>query len=199
MSAIGAVLGKLGKVPFIVWLWILQLFLLINAPLIAPAEQVDTLRTILIIYIIAELMFLDFLPRVPGGRMNFNQSIPWMVGGFIVAVIVVTGVGFVHGLSAQTYALSAPIYLIVLNAIVIGVAETFIFQATLPALITPIPAQILFGVFHASAYQGDIMAVILATFAGFVFYAITKYTNMFAACGVHAGYNVAVLKLLQVI
>jgi hypothetical protein len=199
MSAIGAVLGKLGKVPFIVWLWILQLFLLVNAPVIAPPEQVDTLRTIMIVYMIAELMFLDFLPRVPGAKMNLNQSIPWMVGGFVVAVVVVTGVGFVQGLSAQTYALSAPIYLIVLNAVVIGVAETFIFQATLPALITPIPAQILFGIFHTSAYGGDIMAVILAILAGFVFYAITKYTNMYTAMGAHAGYNVAVLHLLTVI
>jgi len=199
MQPVGAVLGKLGKVPFIVWLWILQLFLLVNAPVIAPPEQVDALRTIMIVYMIAELMFLDFLPRVPGAKMNLNQSIPWMVGGFVVAVVVVTGVGFVQGLSAQTYALSAPIYLIVLNAVTIGVAETFLFQATLPALITPIPAQVFFAVFHVSAYGGDIMAMVLAFFAGLVFYAITKYTNMFVAMGAHSGYNVAVLHLLQVI
>jgi len=199
MSAIGAVLGKLGKVPFIVWLWIAQLFLLIQAPSIVAPDQVDTLQTILIVYIVAELMFLDFLPRVPGAKMNFNQAIPWMVGGFVVAVVVVTGVGFVRGLGVQNYALSAALYLIVLHAIVIGVAETFIFQATLPTLITPVPAQILFGVFHASAYGGDIVAIILAIMAGFVFYAITKYTNMYTAMGVHAGYNVAVLHLLEVI
>ena len=199
MSAVGAVFSKLGKVPFIVYLWIIQLFLLINAPIIAPAGQVDTLRTILIIYIIAELMFLDFLPKVPGARMNLNQAIPWMVGGFIATVVIVTGIGFVYGFSIQTYALNSPIYLIVLHSAVIGVSETFIFQATLPKLITPVPAQILFATFHTSVYGGDIISIVVAFFAGIVFYTITKYTNMFAACGVHAGYNVAVLKLLQVI
>lgn len=199
MFAVSAVLAKLGKVPFIVWLWILQLFLLINVSSIAPAGQVDTLRTILIVYIIAELMFLDFLPKVPGGSMNLNQAIPWMVGGFIAAVVIVTGIGFVHGFGVQTYALDSPIYLIVVHSAIVGVSETFIFQATLPKLITPIPAQILFGIFHISAYGGDVMAIILAIMAGFIFYAITKYTNLFVSMGAHAGYNVAVLHLLTVI
>jgi hypothetical protein len=199
MSAVGAVFSKLGRVPFIVWLWIIQLFLLINAPIIAPAGQVDTLRTILIIYIIAEIMFLDFLPKVPGGLMNLNQAIPWMVGGLIVAVVVVTGIGFVYGFEVQSYALSSPIYLTVLHTAVVGVSETFIYQATLPKLITPIPAQILFGLFHVSAYGGDIVAMVMAIMAGLVFYAVTKYTNMFASMGAHAGYNTAVLHLLSVI
>ena len=199
MPTVGAVLSKLGKVPFIVWLWIIQLFLLINAPVIAPAGQVDTLRTILIVYIIAELMFLDFLPKVPGGGMNLNQAIPWMVGGFIAAVVIVTSIGFVHVFGVQTYALDSPIYIIVLHTAIVGVSETFIFQATLPKLITPVPAQILFGLFHVSAYGGDLMAIVIAVMAGLVFYAITKYTNMFASMGVHAGYNVAVLHLLTVI
>lgn len=199
MGAIGAVLGKLGKVPFIVWLWILQLFLLVNAPAIAPVDQVNTLRTTLIVYMIAELMFLDFLPKVPGAKMNLNQAIPWMVGGFIVAVVIVTGVGFAGGFGVQTYALSSPIYLIVLHTIIVGVSETFIFQVTLPKLITAIPAQILFGIFHVSAYGGDFLAILMAIGAGLIFYVITKYTNMFASMGAHAGYNVGVLRLLTVI
>ena len=199
MPPVSAVIHRLGVVPFIVWLWIIQLFLLINAPVIAPIDKVDAFRTVLIVYIVAELMFLDFMPKVPGANMNLNQAIPWMVGGFVVAAIIIAGAGFIKGLGVQTYAVDAPMYLIILHTSIVGVAETFIFQATLPKLITPIPAQVLFGVFHVSAYGGDIMSVLLAIVAGLIFYAITKYANMYAAMGTHAGYNVAIQKILTVI
>lgn len=199
VSSIGATLSTIRKVPFIVWLWIAQLFLLINAPAIAPAGQVETFRTILIIYMIAQLMFYKVAPKVRGLQMNLNQAIPWFVGGFIATVLFITGIQGIQGLEVQTYAVTAAAYMIILHSVVVAVAEELVFRGFLPSLITVVPAQILFGLFHVSAYGGALPAILIAIVAGFVFYGIMRVTNIWTAMGCHAGYNIGVLAIFGVL
>jgi len=192
-------LARIRQVPFIVWLWIAQAFLLINASSIAPADEVSNFQTILIIYMLLQVAFYSLAPKVRGLRMNLNQAIIYFVGGFVATMFVMTGFQALRGLEMQTYAVSAAIYLIVLHTLVVAVAEELIFRGFLTALITVVPAQIAFGLFHASAYGLGPMPIITAIIAGFVFYGIMRYTNIWAAMGVHAGYNIAVLQVMAVI
>lgn len=199
LRTVGATFHTLRKVPFIVWLWIAQLFLLINASAIAPPAEVGTFQTILIIYMLAQLMFFRFAPKVRGLQMNLNQAIPWFVGGLVVTMFVLVGVQGIRGLEVQTYAVSAAVYLIIMHTLVVAVSEELVFRGLLPAIITFVPAQILFGLFHWSAYGGGLWAILIAIIAGFLFYAITRYVNIWAAMGSHAGYNLAVLQIFGVL
>ena len=199
LPSLSATLGKLRRVPFIVWLWIAQLFLLINASAIAPPEQVEIFRSVLIIYMLAQLMFFRFAPRVAGLQMNLNQAIPWFVGGFVATLFIITGFQSLRGLEIQTYAVGAAVYLIIMHTLVVAVAEEMIFRGLLPAIITFVPAQILFGFFHYAAYGGVVSSILIAIIAGFVLYGIMRYTNIWVAMGVHAGYNIGVLHIFGVL
>jgi membrane protease YdiL (CAAX protease family) len=186
--------AALRKVPFIVYLWILQAFLLVNAPVIAPAGQVDSFRTILIIYMVLQIAFYTLSPRIPGLQMNLNAAIIWFVGAFVVTTFVLVGIQGLRGtMATQTYAVGASTYLIVMHACVVAVSEEVIFRGSLPLLISPIPAQIAFGLFHWSAYGGDLTSLLIAIFAGFLFYVIMRKTNIWTTMGIHAAYNLVVL------
>ena len=192
-------LARIRQVPFIIWLWIAQAFLLVNASSIAPAGEVGNFQTILLIYMLLQIAFYSLAPRVHGLKMNLNQAVIWFVGAFVATMFVMTGVQAFRGLEVQTYAVGAAVYLIVLHTLVIAVAEELVFRGFLPILITVVPAQIAFGFFHYSAYGGALMGILVAIIAGFVFYGIMRYTNIWAAMGVHAGYNVAILQVFGVL
>jgi membrane protease YdiL (CAAX protease family) len=193
-------LGPLRRVPFIVWLWIAQLFLLINAPAISSPADVEKFRTIIITYMIAQLMFMSVLPIIKGIKFNLNMAIAWFVGGFVVTLLVVTGFQFLkNGLQMQTYSVSAAMYAIVLHAVVVAVSEELVFRGELPAIISVIPAQVLFGLFHYSAYGGNPLSILIAIIAGFVFYGVMKFTNIWTAMGAHAAWNVAILQIFGVL
>jgi len=204
-SQISAATRKIRKVPFILWLWVAQFFLLVNAPIIAKPEQVDMFRTTLIIYMIGQVLFFKLGSKVPGLNMNMNMALPWFAGGFIGTVLVITGIQAIRevtiaGLQTQMYSLSAAVYFIVLHALVVGVAEELMFRGFLVQIFTVVPAQIFFGLFHASAYGGDLFSIIVAVGAGFIFYTAMKFSgNIWLACGIHAGYNIGVLRVFGVL
>lgn len=191
--SLGATLGTLRRVPFVAWLWIFQAFLLVNAPAIAPTGEVDKFRTILMIYMILQVAFYTLAPRVKGLKMNVNQALIWFVAGFVITVFVLAGFRGLTGLEVQTYAVGASIYLILMHALVVAVAEELIFRGFMPLLITAIPAQIAFGLFHWSAYGGGMMSILTAIAAGLIFYAIMRYTNIWTVMGIHGAYNLVVL------
>ena len=186
-------LATLKKVPFIVWLWIAQAFLLVNIDAIAPAGETEHYRMILVVYMILQIAFFKFAPKVPGFQMNLNQALIWFVAGFVVTVFVVAGFRGLGGLEVQTYAVGAPIFLVILHTLIVAVAEEAVFRGFLPLLITPVLAQIAFGVFHYSAYGGDMMSILIAIFAGFLFYFVMRKTNIWTVMGAHAGYNLVML------
>lgn len=195
-ASISKTWNVIRNVPFIVWLWIAQLFLLIEAPVIVSAEAVNSLRMTLLVYMLAQLMFIGpniLKIKVPGLQMNINQSLPWFVGGFIVTVIAVGGFSKLPSFGIETYSLSAPFYLIIFHAAVVAVSENLVFFGLLSSIVTPYVACPLFGIFHAAAYDLDYIAIFVAIVAGFVFYAIIKVTNIWMSMGVHAGYNVQVI------
>ena len=196
---IKATASAMKRVPFLVWLWIVQLFLLIQAPAIAPPGQVETFRTMLIIYMLGQVMFFSLAPQIKGLKATPNIGLPMFVIGFVVAVTVISGLQWIRGFGMQTYSVSAASYLIITHTVIVGVSETLLFQGFLAKLITPLPAQVLFGVFHYTAYGGDVFSIFIAIGAGLVFYVIASRVSIYAAAGCHSGYNVAVLQILGVI
>lgn len=187
-------LATFKKIPFIVWLWILQAFLLVNAEAIAPAGQVEQFRTILIIYMLLQIAFFRFVPRVPGLQMNLDQALIWFVGGFVVTTFVLAGFRGISGLlKIQTYAVGASIYLIIMHTLVVAVAEELVFRGFLPLLISPILAQIAFGIFHFSTYGGNMISILMAILAGLLFYIIMRRANIWTVMGIHGAYNLVVL------
>lgn len=178
------------RVPFLIWLFIIQLFLLVNVSLIAEAGQVETFRTVLIVYMLGEVLFYAVARNKPNLNLDINRALPYFVGGFVITTLMMLSVGYVaRGMEVTGYATNAFVYLIVLHSFVVAVAEELIFRGLLPSLITWLPSQILFSLFHASAYGWDVSALVVAFVGGCVFYGITKYTNIFMAMGCHAGYN----------
>ena len=190
-------LGALRKIPFFVWLLLLQAFLLVNAPAIAPPNSVDTTRSALIVYMLMTATLMPLVPRQAWMKVGLNESIAFFVGGLVVGSFVfaafrelVTGV--------FSLSLSGPLYLLVLHVFVVATSEEIIFRGLLPVIITPALAQVFFGFFHFYAYGGSLIGIFIAIIAGFIFYAITRYLNIWAAVGIHAAYNATVLGILSV-
>ena len=185
---------SLKRVPFIVWIYLLQAAILVNAEVIAPPGMVDRFRTIIITYMLMQMVFLRVAPRVPGLRMNLNAALIYFVGAFVVTTFVLAGLRAIPQVGLQAYAVAAPMFLIILHASVVAVAEELIFRGALPLVITVIPAQFSFGLFHFAAYGGDWMMILMAITAGFIFYGIMRFTrNIWAPIGVHLAINLYAL------
>ena len=191
--AIGATLHTLRRVPFVVYILILQAWILVNAQAIAPAGQVEQFRTILIVYMLLLVVFVRLAPNIPGINMTLNQASIWFVAGFVATTFIVTGFMGLRGLAVPTYAVGATSYLIILHAGVVGIVEELIFRGALTQLITPIPAAAAFAAFHYAAYGADVMGMLIAFAAALIFYVIMRYTNIWVVAGTHAAYNLGVL------
>ena len=192
MELLSSIPKAIRKTPFYVWLLLAQAALLVNASVIAPAEEVGRFQTVLLVYMVLTTAFLALTPKQPWMRANLNQAVAWFTGGFVGGVLLLTSFQalprFFGALSV-----SGPVYLTLTHALVVAVSEEWIFRGFLPALITVIPAQIAFGVFHFAAYGGNWWAMLIAIVAGFLFYAIARYTNIWTAIGIHAAYNTVIL------
>jgi membrane protease YdiL (CAAX protease family) len=136
--------------------------------------------------------FFALVPRLPWMKANLNQAIAWFTGGFVGGVVLFTSILALPKFFG-VMALTGPIYLTLMHTLVVATSEEWIFRGFLPELITPIPAQIAFGVFHFAAYGGDWWAILMAIVAGFVFYLISRYTNIWTAIGIHSAWNVTIL------
>jgi membrane protease YdiL (CAAX protease family) len=185
-------LGQLRRVPFFVWLLLAQAFLLVNASAVAPAGEVGRVQSVLLMYMVLTTAFFVLVPKLPWMKATLNQGIAWFVGGFVAGVVLFSAVreiprffGFLE--------VSGPVYLTTVHLLVVATSEEFIFRGFLPELITPIPAQVAFGLFHFAAYGGDWIAMLVAMVVGFVFYLIARYTNIWTVIGLHAAYNTVVL------
>jgi membrane protease YdiL (CAAX protease family) len=175
-----------------VWLLLAQAFLLINASVIAPPGEAEHIQTTLLVYMVLTTAFFALVPRLPWMKTNLNQAIAWFVGGFVGGVVLLTSVQALPKFFGAM-ALTGPVYLTLMHTLVVATSEEWIFRGFLPELITPIPAQIAFGLFHFAAYGGDWWAILTAIVAGFVLYLIARYTSIWMSIGAHAAINTVIL------
>ena len=190
-------LGIIRRVPMLVWIFLALGFLLVNAPIIAPAGEVQNFQTLLLVYLVLMVAFLGLVPHLPGLHVPFNTAVLWWVGGFVATVFIMTGIQGISGLglAVPTYAIGAASYLIVMHAIVVASAEEIIFRAALPKLITPVLAAGAFAIFHAAAYALDPMGILIAFIAGIFFWILATRFSIFLAIGCHGGYNISQIML----
>jgi len=117
-----------------------------------------------------------------------------------VTTFVLAGFRAIPQVGLQAYAVGAPMFLIILHAGVVAVAEELIFRGALPLVITVIPAQISFGLFHFAAFGGDWAMILMAIVAGFIFYGIMRLTGtIWASVGTHLAWNFYALGILGLI
>jgi len=187
-------IAKLRQLPLTIWMFIALAFMFVNASAFVPQGEMERFRSVMTIYMIMLLLFLPYAKKAVGYQLNLNKAIAYLAGGFVITVFVMTAFrAVIPALAGQTYVVGAPIYFLVLHIFVVAFSEEMIFRGALSTLITPIPAAVAFGVFHVSAYGGSISSIFVAIVAGLVFFVIMKKTNIWAAIGVHAGWNSVML------
>jgi membrane protease YdiL (CAAX protease family) len=181
------------RMPFFVWLLIGQAWLLVNASLIAPEGMAERTQTLILVYMVLSLAFI-VVTGVRPLKGTLNQQIVGFVGGMVGTIVLLSAMREIPRIFAvPAISATAATYLIILHAIVIAASEEVIFRAALPKIMTPIPAQVVFGLFHLAAYHLDWMAVLIAMVAGIILYFIADRLGLQWSIGVHAGYNLAVL------
>ncbi len=201
LPPLGVMFRALRRVPFALWLMIALFFMLAGAEQIAPTGEAKHFENVIIFYILFQVALLAYWrKRPPWMRATLNQGIAWFVGGFVVTVFILVGMGIVRGalgFETATYATTAPIYLMATHAIVVAFSEEAIFRGMLShhTMLTAIPANIGFAIFHVWAYHGNVFSMCIAFVAGILFYIIMRKTNIFAAMGVHGGFNTWALGL----
>jgi len=186
-------LGTLRRVPFVIWLLLAQFFVFAGASQIAPLGEAEHLKEIIIFYILFQVALLAYWKkRPPWMRATLNQSIAWFTGAFVVTVFVLVGIGAARGwlgFGVPTYAIAAPLYLLVVHGLVVAASEELIFRGMLSQIITPVPGAAGFAIYHTWAYQGNPFSIFIAFIAGMFFYLLMVKTNIWAAVGVHFGWN----------
>lgn len=199
LPPLGAMFGTLRRVPFVIWLLLTQFFVFAGASQIAPIGEAEHLREIIIFYILFQVALMAYWRKRPKWmRATLNQGIAWFTGGFVVTVFILVAIGAARGwmgFETTTYSTTAPIYLLISHALVVAFSEEAIFRGLLCNIITAIPANVGFAIFHYWAYGGNWFSMAIAFVAGIFFYIIMRKTNIFAAMGVHGGFNTWALGL----
>lgn len=187
------------RLPFSIWLLILQTFLLINTELFFSPEVAERVRFVILTYMVFTLYGIVF----------FGRSPPWLSRPAEVALR-----DFVVGLAVTTLILSTfttvnsfefllpwdtsdpvkqNLALVAFEAFIVAASEETVFRGILPTFVGAVPAQLIFGLFHYVAYGGDWGGILFAAMAGMIFFFIRQKTSIYTSMGVHTAWNIFVL------
>jgi len=184
------------KLPFSVWLLILQTFMLVNTEAFFPGDVAENARFVILTYMVFTLAGLTVFGKIPGW---FTLPAEIALRHFVLGLLVTSATLMVFFSPAALqfifpYATYDPVRtnlaLVFFQAFVVATSEELVFRGVLPTFLGWLPAQFLFGLFHFVAYGGDWSAILFATAAGILFYAIASSVSIYTAMGGHTAGNI---------
>lgn len=189
---------KLKSIKLSIVILILQSFLLVNAPLFVKAGEVESYRFLILTYMALLIGFEAFVGQGVFKTASLGDGLFYFSIGLLGGSLVLTGGEFIGSLQTFEFARSAPVIVLITQAVVVASSEELIFRSYLPAAIGGIPSQFAFAAFHAAAYGLVLQSVFIALVAGFFFYIVAKYTSLWTAVGLHLSWNLWSLGVLSI-
>ncbi len=187
-----------------VFVTILQLFLYVNAPLIFPEPYVPKVQSIILLYMIVNFgfSFLYFYipnikaPLVPRDVTKpFWEQLIWFFVSFFIFASLLKAIPLPNSSHIfqieQTLKIALPF--MILFSFVVAYTEELVFRGILPRILTDIGSNILFGLFHFYAYQGNMYSILIAIIFGFIFSIIRDKLGLMGAVGMHTAWNLKIM------
>ncbi len=208
-------LSKAGQVavsvPIAFLAIIIDLYLLVNGSnLFQSAFQTGEVNThVLEIYLLMDGAVLFIVPFQKSQFINVKAPdlIFWVLGFFFTGILIGNVYKPLIPVHSATYELAA----LVFEIFVVTFSETWIFLGAIQTFLMQRKVKlaflwqgIAFGLFHYTAYGGDVFAMIQAiafgTIMGLIYYATWSLKKpdegLALAWGIHSGWNVALLTTL---
>lgn len=190
---------SLFKLPFSVWLLILQGFLLINTEIFFPPQIADRIRFVILTYVVLTLAGISvFGASPPWFKQPAEVALRYFVTGLVTTTMLLslfTNVSVFEFLLPwdTTDPVKQNLALVAFEAFIVAASEETVFRGILPYFVGWLPAQLIFGVFHYVAYGGDWSGILFASLAGMLFYQIAARSSIYTAMGVHTAWNIFAL------
>lgn len=205
---------EVGALPFVIFLIVIQLFLLVNINSFVPASQVDKYKTALMSYMILTAFFVGLTQRkdsferkgLPFFSDSFVKGLTKFLIGFL-AIWVVFG-AFLNPSHASGDKIGSEF---IFFTLVVAVSEELIFRYGLPrffyifmrgnSVSSPkgvesgtamVLSNVFFAVFHSTVYHFDATSIMYAFVAGLLLYGVASKFGIEYSMGAHASYNLIV-------
>ena len=188
---------KIKNLQFGVVTLIMALFLLVNFTLLFGIAGQDWDRVILVYLVMTAYTFA--LPELKSRLfdLNFWINLPRFIISGIIGMLIIGAIGVVFvGNPLSTYLTSLTIGMILVQSFVVSVAEESIFREYLQNKIGIIPSNIIFSVFHLTAYKESIAKGMVAFIIGICLSYIKIWQDkqgngkgLITILGLHAGAN----------
>jgi len=188
-----------GNIPIEFILFFAQAFLVVNAGLFVQVAEIASYRTVIMIYMLLLIGFRVFAGKGIFPPTGFGRGFMWFMIGLLGGTVILTGGGWLTELGTFEMARSAPLVLLLTQSLVVAASEEKIFRDYAPAVIGIVPAQLAFAAFHGFAYGLAVTPILMALFAGFLFYFIARYTSLWSAVGLHTAWNLFSLGALSML
>jgi len=188
-----------GSIPIEFILFFAQAFLVVNAGLFVQAAEVTSYQTVIMIYMLLLVGFRVFAGKGIFPPTSFGRGFMWFMIGLLGGTVILTGGGWLAELGTFETVPGAPLFLLLFQSLVVASSEEKIFRDYAPAVIGIVPAQLSFALFHGFAYGLALTPILMALFAGFLFYFIARYANLWAAVGLHTSWNLFSLGALSLL
>ena len=205
---------EVGAIPFVIFLIIIQFFLLINIQSFVPASQVDKYRTAIMSYMILTIFFVGFTEKkdmfrgenLPFFSDTLVKGVTKFLFGFLV-IWVVFG-AFMNPSHASGDKIGSEF---IFFTLIVAVSEELIFRYGLPRyfyvfmrgnnVTSPkgvesgtamVLSNVFFAIFHSTVYHFDPSSIMYAFIAGLLLYAVASKFGIEYSMGAHASYNLIV-------
>jgi membrane protease YdiL (CAAX protease family) len=196
----------LSKIPFEFIIFLAQAFLLFNAGLFVVAEEMTSYTTLITVYMLLLIGGKAFSPGGPAfAEKGIGWSVLWFGVGLVGTQLFLGGWDLLPNIGSifQTlqFTQEAPIIILITQIFIVASTENLVFFGYLPkiwgmGIIGGFLSAGSFAAFHAFAFQLVIGSIIIAFVAGMIFFAVSKYVDLWAGVGMHVGWNLYALGLL---
>lgn len=205
--------SRRGTIILIPWLMSIPLWLMTN-------RMMDD-RTVIVYLFMALTSAVSFFflihptlgePRFADelGRIKTSSSIMFYCLFFMAMPLIFIGGSFVLNGAYTAGTVMPEIFVnkLISTMLVVAPVETFVFQWVYPKVTAMLLSfdtrlevnagylsQVIFGVFHFTAYGGDVFSMLIAVGLGCLFYTIVRASpawGLLGAMGAHAGYNISI-------
>ena len=175
---------------------LLNLWMLTNAPRLfgSGSTQVRWMIMMYITMVVSSVALAPTRPDLIKGDITQIFNFFWI---FFVSAVVFAFTSFLP-LGFQTFAVTAGLGSILLQAFTVAFSEEFFFRGVIEEITgSKIVSNVMFGPWHWATYGGEIWRMGVATVVGFSFSLIKSKFTILGSMGAHTAWNLRAMGELE--